>query len=120
MLSDTVITKVHSGMRIISADGVAIGTVWRVHFRDTEACIEVRPYSLTNALLGAFALRQRQPNSSHLFLPGHMSTHVVGKRVHVRLDAEAVRACVSRPPWIETEKYNDVAGVIRSWEDPPK
>ena len=105
--SDTLITKVYGGMRLISADGVSIGTVWRVHFRDTEAYIEVRPHSLTNALLEAFAIRQRQPNSSHLFLPGHMITHVVGKRVHVRLDAEAVSACVSRPPWIEPEKYNE-------------
>ena len=51
MPSDTLITKVHGGMRIISADGVSIGKVWQVHFRDTEACIEVRPHTLGNALL---------------------------------------------------------------------
>ena len=107
MSSDTIIAKVYSGMRVISADGVSMGTIWHMHFRDTEACIELRPHSLTNDLLEAFALRQRQPDSSHLFLPGQTITHVVGKRVHVRLDAEAVRACVSRPPWIEPEKYND-------------
>ena len=94
-------------MQVISADGVSVGKVWRVHFRDTETCIEVRPQSLTNAMLEAFSLRQEQPNSSHLFLPGQTITQVVGKRVHVRLDAEAASACVSRPPWIEPEKYND-------------
>jgi len=107
MSSTTLITKVLGGMRIISADGVSVGNVWRVHFRDTEACIEVRPHSLTNALLEAFTLRQEQPNSSHLFLPGQTISQVTGKRVHVRLDAEAASACVSRPPWIEPEKYND-------------
>lgn len=107
MPSDTVITKIHGGMRVISADGVSIGNVWQVHFRDTEACIEVRPQSFVNAFLEALALRQMQPNSSHLFLPGHTITQVVGKRIRVRLDAEAVSACVSRPPWIEPEKYND-------------
>jgi hypothetical protein len=102
MPGDTLITKVHGGMRIISADGESIGKVWQVHFRDAEACIEVRPYTLWNALLEALALRQRQPNISHLFLPANTITQVVGKRVHVRLDAEAVRACVSHPPWIES------------------
>ena len=98
MPSDAFITKVHGGMRVISADGVSVGAVWRVHFRDTEACIEVRPYSFWNALLEGLALRQMQPASSHLFLPGQTITHIVGKRVHVRLDAEAASACVSRPP----------------------
>jgi len=112
MSSNTLITKVYGGMRLISADGVSIGTVWRVHFRDTEAYIEVRPHSLTNALLEAFAIRQRQPNSSHLFLPGHTIAQVVGKRVHVRLDAEAVNACVSRPPWIEPDKFNPFHGDL--------
>ncbi|MDQ2995777.1 MAG: hypothetical protein M3R61_01795 [Chloroflexota bacterium] len=107
MSSDTFNTKVHSGMRLISVDGVHIGNVWRVHFRDTEGCIEVRPYSFWNALLEGLALRQMQPASNHLFLPGHTITQVVGKRVHVRLNAEAVSACVSRPPWIERETYND-------------
>jgi len=120
MSSDTLATQVYSRMRVISADGVMVGTVWRVHFRGTEACIEVRPYSVWNALLEGLALRQRQPNSSHLFLPGQLITHVVGKRVQVRLDAEVVRACASRTPWIEPETYNDVAGVTRAWEDPPK
>ena len=112
MSSDTLITKVYGGMRLISADGVSIGTVWRVHFRDTEAYIEVRPHSLTNALLEAFAIRQRQPNSSHLFLPGHTIAQVVGKRVHVRLDAGTVRTCVSRPPWIEPDKFNPFHGDL--------
>lgn len=104
MASDTFITKVHSGMWIISADSVHIGKVWQVHLRDTEACIEVRPQSLWNALLDAFTLRQEQTNSSHLFLPARTITQVVRKRIHVRLDAEAVRACVSRPPWVEHTK----------------
>jgi len=107
MPNDTLSTNIHRGMRVISADGVSVGNVWRVHFRDTEACIEVRPHSLTNALLEAFTLRQEQPNSSHLFLSGQTISQVIGKRVHVRLDAEAASACVSRPPWIEPEKYND-------------
>src|SRR3954447_16106535 len=107
MPSDAFITQVHGGMRVISADGASVGNVWRVHFRDTEACIEVRPYSFWNALLEGLALRQMQPASSHLFLPGQTITHIVGKRVHVRLDAEAVSACMSRPPWIEPEKYNE-------------
>ncbi|MEO6071972.1 MAG: hypothetical protein ABIP67_01625 [Burkholderiales bacterium] len=104
MSSDTLITKVRGGMRIISADGVSVGTVWRVHFRDTETCIEVRPQSLSNALLNAFTLRQEQTNSSHLFVPGRTITQIAGKRVHVQLDAEAVSACVTRPPWIEHEE----------------
>ena len=104
MSSNTLITKVLGGMRIISADGVSVGNVWRVHFRDTETCIEVRPHSLSNTLLDAFTLRQEQTNSSHLFVPGRTITQIVGKRVHVQLDAEAVSACVSRPPWIEHEK----------------
>ena len=104
MLSDTVITKVHSGMRVISADGVYIGNVWQVHFRDTEACIEIRPHSFWNVLLEALALRHEHTNSSHLFLAARTIAQEVSKRVHVRLDAEAVRACVSRPPWIEQEK----------------
>ena len=104
MLGDTLNTKVHAGMRVISADGVDIGNVRRIHFRDTEACIEVRPRSLWNALLQAFTLRQEQTGLGHLFLPARTITHVEGKGVHVRLDAEAVSACVSRPPWIEREK----------------
>ena len=48
---DTIATKVQNGMRIVSADGVYIGKVWQVHFRDTEACIEVRPRTLWNTLL---------------------------------------------------------------------
>ena len=104
MPSDTLTTNVHEGMQVISADGVSVGKVWRVHFRDTETCIEVRPQSLSNALLNAFTLRQEQTNSSHLFVPGRTITQIVGKRVHVQLDAEAVSACVSRPPWIEHEK----------------
>jgi len=107
MPSDTFVTQVHGGEWVISADGVTVGNVWRVHFRDTEACIEVRPYNFWNALLEGLALRQEQPNSSHLFLAGRTVTRVTGKRVHVRLDAKAVRACVSRPPWIERETYND-------------
>jgi len=103
MPGDDFITKVHGGMRIISADGVSIGNVWQVHFRDTEACIEVHPYTFWNALLEGLALRQRQTNISHLFLPANTITQVVGKRVHVRLDAQAVRDCVSRPPWIGHE-----------------
>jgi hypothetical protein len=104
MSSDTLITKIHEGMRIISADGVSIGNVRHVHFRDTEACIEVRPRNLLNALVEVLTPRQEQTSSSHLFLPARTITQVVDKRVHVRLDAEAVRACVSRPPWIEEEK----------------
>jgi hypothetical protein len=104
MPSDTLNTKVHQGMRIISTDGVAIGTVRRVHFRDTEACIEIRPHSFWNALLDAFTLREEQTNSSHLFVPARTIAKVDGKRVHVQLDAEAVRACVNRPPWIEREQ----------------
>jgi hypothetical protein len=107
MLTDTLSTKIYRGMRVISVDNISIGNVWHVHFRDTEACIEVRPQSLWNAFLEALALRQMQPNSSHLFLSARTITHVVGKHVHVRLDAEAVRACSSRPPWIDGEKYND-------------
>ena len=107
MHNDSAVTKVHGGMRVISADGVTVGTVWRVHFRDTEACIEVRPYSFWNTLLEGLALRQMQPASDHLFLSAHIITQVVGKRVDVRLDAEAARACVSRPPWIEREAYNE-------------
>ena len=79
---------------------------WRVHFRNTEACIEVRPYNFWNALLEGLALRQEQPNSSHLLLAGRTVTQVPGKRVHVRLDVKAVRACVSHPPWIERETYD--------------
>jgi hypothetical protein len=105
MPNDTLSTKIHRGMRVISANGVSVSNVWRVHFRDTEACIEVRPYSFWTALLEAFTLRQEQPNSSHLFLPGQTITQVVGKRV--QLDAAAASASVSRPPWIEPEKYND-------------
>jgi hypothetical protein len=101
---DTIATQVHNGMRIISADGVYIGKVCQVHFRDTEAYIEVRPHTLWNTLLEALALRQRHPTLSHLFLSGDTITQVVGKRVHVQLNAGAVRSCVSRPPWIEREK----------------
>jgi hypothetical protein len=104
MPSDTLITKVHGGERVISADGVSVGHVWRIHLRDAEACIEVHPRSFWNAFLDALALRQWQTNSTHLFLPARTITQVAGKRVHVRLDAEAVRACVSRPPWIEHEE----------------
>jgi hypothetical protein len=39
MPSDTLSTKIHRGMRVISADGVSVGNVWRVHFRDTETYI---------------------------------------------------------------------------------
>jgi hypothetical protein len=105
MLRDTLITKVHSGMRIISVDGVYVGKVRRVHFRDTEAYIEIHPQSFWNSFLAVFALRQMQPSWSHLFLAGDTITQVVSKRVHVKLDAEAVRACVSRPPWIEPEEW---------------
>jgi hypothetical protein len=104
MPSHTLSTKVHEGIQVISADGVSVGKVWRVHFRDTETCIEVRPQNLSNALLNAFTPRQEQTNSSHLFVPGRTISEVEGKRVHLRLDAEAVRACVSRPPWIEHEE----------------
>jgi hypothetical protein len=104
MPSDTLTTKVYRGMRFISADGVYIGKVRQVHFRDTEAYVEVRPHSFWDAFLEVFALRPMQPDSSHLFLPAHAITQVVGKRVYVQLDAEAVRACTSRPPWIEHEK----------------
>src|SRR6476660_2265168 len=104
MSSETLIAKIHGGMRVISADGVSIGTVWQLHFRDTETCFEVRPRTSWNALLDAFSLRPLQPHSSHLFRPGGAITQVAGKRVHVRLDAEAARVCVSRPPWIEHEK----------------
>ncbi len=107
MTSNSLITKVHGGMRVISAGSVSVGNVWRVHFRDAEACIEVRPYSFWNALLEGLALRQTQPASGHLFLLARTITQVVGKRVDVRLDAEAARACVSRPPWIERETYNE-------------
>jgi hypothetical protein len=116
MPSDTLITKVYVGMQVISADDVYIGKVWHVHFRDTEACIEVRPHTFWNAFLEALAVRQRQPNSSHLFLPGHTITQVVGKRIHVRLDAGEARTCVSRPPWVEPEKYND----YNMWGEPRK
>jgi len=44
-------------MRVISADGVSIGHVWEVHFRDTEAAIGIRPHTFSNALLEVFALR---------------------------------------------------------------
>lgn len=107
MSSDTFVTQVHSGMRVISADGVMVGNVWRVDFRDTEACIEVRPYSFWNTLLEGLALRQEQPTSSHLFVPGRAVAQIERKRVQVRLDAEVVRACVSRPPWLDSETYND-------------
>jgi hypothetical protein len=33
MPSDTFVTQVHGGERVISADGVTVGNVWRVHFR---------------------------------------------------------------------------------------
>jgi hypothetical protein len=104
MQNDTLATKVQAGMRIISADNVSIGKVWRVHFRDTEAYLEVRPESFWNTLLDALALRQWQSKVSYLFLPARTITHVEGKYVHVRLDAEAARACVSRPPWVEPEE----------------
>ena len=107
MPSDPLVTQIPGGERVVSADGVTVGHVWRVHFRDTESCIEVRPYSFWNALLEALALRQDQPNSSHLFLAGRTITQVTGKRVRVQLDAKAVSACLSRPPWIERETYND-------------
>jgi hypothetical protein len=104
MRSDALITKVHGGMRTISADRMYIGYVWRVHFRDAEACIEVRPQNLWNALLEALALLPLRPSSSHLFIPAPTISQVVGKRVHLRLDAGAARACISRPPWIEPEE----------------
>jgi hypothetical protein len=104
MLSNTFITQVHNGMRIISADGVYVGKVWQVHFRDTEASIEVRPYTFWEAFLEVFVLRQMHPTSGHLFLPADSITQIVGKRVQVKLDARAARACVSRPPWIKREK----------------
>jgi hypothetical protein len=107
MSSDTLSTKIHLGMRLISADGVYIGNVWRVYFRDAETCIEVHPRNFWNTLADALALRQRQSHGSHLFLPGRTVTQVERKRVHVRLDAKAVKACKSRPPWIEPEKYNE-------------
>jgi hypothetical protein len=105
MPKDTLITKVQSGMRIISADQVCIGKVRRVHFRDTEAYIEILPRSFWNTFLEVFALRQMQPSWSHLFLSGDTISQVVGKRVYLKLGAEAVRACVSRPPWIEPEEW---------------
>ena len=104
MSNDTLITKVYRGMRIISADRVYIGKVRRVHFRDTEAYIEIRPQNFWNSFLEAFALREMQPSWSHLFLSKNTITRVEDKRVHMKLDAEAVRACVSRPPWIEPEE----------------
>jgi hypothetical protein len=105
MPHDTDITKVRSGMRVISAEGSTIGTVWQVHLRDTEATIEVRPQSFLRAFLDAFALREMQPDTDHLFLPAQAITHVVtGRRVFVQLDAAAARACSSRPPWIERDR----------------
>gem|GEM_PF-1648851 len=103
MPSDAVITNVHGGMRMISADGIYIGKIWRIYFRDAESCIEIRPHSFWNVLLDALVLRP-MPNSSHLFISGHTITRIVSKRVHVRLDAKAARACVNMPPWIEREK----------------
>src|SRR5688572_4211682 len=104
MSNNTFITKVHKEMRLISADGVYIGKVRRVHFRDTEAYIEIQPRSFWNSFLQVFALREMQPSWSRLFLSGNTIARVVDKRVHVNIDAEAVRACVSRPPWIESDE----------------
>jgi hypothetical protein len=97
--------QIRSGMHVIAADGTDIGTVWQLHLRDTEAVIEVRPKSRLRAFLNVFALREMQPNSDHLFLPGADITQVVsGKHVRVQLDSSTARACVSRPPWIEPER----------------
>ena len=112
VFDDAIATKVQIGMRIISADGVYIGKAWQVHFRDTEAYIEVRPRTFWNALLSV-ATSNFQTKISHLFVPADAITRVVGKRVHMQLDAEAVRACVSRPPWIEHEKL-----PATGWESP--
>lgn len=104
MPSDNEITKVRGGMRVISTDGITIGKVWRVHLRDTEAVIEIRPQSFLRALLDAFVLPQRQPDTDHLFLAAHSISQVVGKRVYVQLAAAAARTCISRPPWIERDR----------------
>src|SRR5262249_50038217 len=100
---DTIATKVQIGMRIISADGVSIGKVWQVHFRDTETYIEVRPRTFWNTLL-EFSYRPQLSKLGDLFVPADSIARIEGKRVHMQLDAEAVKACVSRPPWIEHEK----------------
>jgi hypothetical protein len=104
MRNDAVVTKIRGRERVISTDGVAIGHVWRVHLRDAEAYIEVRPRNLWNALLEALALLPIRPRSSHLFIPARTIGQVARKRVHVRLDAGEARACTSRPPWIEPEE----------------
>jgi hypothetical protein len=102
MSSDNIITQVQGGMRVLTIDGVTIGHVWRVHMRDTETCIEIRPRTFWNAVLEALILRPL-PTNSHLFLPAQTITHVVNTQVYVRIAAEAARAYSSRPPWIERD-----------------
>ena len=64
MPSDTLTTNIHEGMQVISADGVSVGKVWRVHFRDTETCIEVRPLASRMHFLTHLRSKKSKPTQA--------------------------------------------------------
>jgi len=90
--------QVCEGMKVFSSDGKRLGTIWRIHYHETEVYFEVLA---RGALLTMWPLEQKK-----YFLPANAVADVSGKRVILNMDVKAAKTCTIRPPWIPMKTVN--------------
>ena len=76
MSTDDLIRQVRAGMPVVTSDGVVLGKLWRIHIRDAEAVLEVRPRTFWNAIEDIVLEVPRHANTSHLFVPAQAALEI--------------------------------------------
>ena len=92
MKAEELAAQVGARMQVITADGKHLGTVRQVHTYETAVYVEVLPG-------GVLWIFKAKP----WFLPASAVIEVVGKRVHLNINARTAKGCTARPPWIEAK-----------------